>query len=91
MVDTVALLAEFLGSFLLALSVLASGGNAYVVGAALAVIILLVGKISGAHVNPAVTAAIYAKGGLSVQETGLYMLSQIAGGFASLYTYKIFA
>jgi len=91
MVDTVALLAEFLGSFLLALAVLASGGNPLIVGGALALIIFLVGKISGGHVNPAVTAAIYAKGGLTATETLLYMGSQIAGGFASLYTYKVFA
>ena len=91
MVDTSALLAEFLGSFLLALSMLASGGHAFVVGGTLAVIILLIGKISGGHVNPAVTAAIYAKGGLTVNETLLYMASQIAGGFASLYTYRVFA
>ena len=58
MVDAVSLIAEFLGTFLLVLSVFASGGNAYVVGATLAVVILLTGKLSGGHVNPAISLAM---------------------------------
>jgi aquaporin Z len=89
--DTVSLIAEFLGTFLLVLSVLASGGNAYVIGATLAVIVLLTGKLSGAHVNPAISLTMYVKGGLSAKELGLYMASQFLGGVASLYAYRVFA
>lgn len=91
MIDTVALLAEFLGAFLLVLSVFASGGNAYVVGGTLAVGILLTGKLSGGHLNPAVSAAMYAKGALSLTEFLAYSASQVAGGVASLYAYRVFA
>jgi len=91
MIDSVALLAEFLGAFLLVLSVFASGGNAYVVGGTLAVVILLTAKLSGGHVNPAVSAAMYAKGALSLTEFLAYTASQIAGGVASLYAYRVFA
>jgi aquaporin Z len=91
MINSTALLAEFLGTFLLVLSVFASGGNAYVVGGTLAVIILLIGKISGAHVNPAISAAMYVKGALSLNELGAYTASQVAGGVASLYAYRVFA
>lgn len=89
--DWASLVAEFLGTFLLVLSVLASGGNAYVVGATLAVIIILTGKLSGGHVNPAVTLTMYVKGGLSTKDTAAYIASQLFGGVASLYTYRVFA
>ena len=91
MVNSTALIAEFLGTFLLVLSVFASGGNAYFVGATLAVIILLIGKLSGAHVNPAISAAMYVKGALSLNELLAYAAVQVAGGVASLYTYRVFA
>lgn len=91
MIDSIALLGEFLGTFLLVLSVFASGGNAYVVGLTLAVIILLIGKLSGAHVNPAISLAMYVKGSLSLTELLAYVVSQCAGGVASLYAYRIFA
>ena len=89
--DSVSLIAEFLGTFLLILSVLASGGNAYVIGATLAVIVLLIGKLSGAHVNPAISFTMYVKGGLSLNELLAYTVSQVLGGVASLYAYRVFA
>jgi aquaporin Z len=91
MLDTTALLAEFLGTFLLVLAVFASGGNAYVIGGTLAVIVLLIGKVSGAHVNPAISAAMFMKGALSTNELAGYVASQVAGGVASLYAYRVFA
>jgi aquaporin Z len=91
MLDTAALVAEFLGTLLLVLSVFASGGNALVIGATLAVIILLIGKRSGGHVNPAISAAMYMKGALSMNEFIAYVASQVAGGVASLYLYRVFA
>jgi aquaporin Z len=91
MVDSVALLAEFLGTFLFILSVFASGGNAYVIGATLAVTILLTAKLSGGHHNPAISLAMYAKGSLGFSELLGYMAAQFAGGLASLYAYRVFA
>ena len=89
--DFVRLIAELLGTFLLVLSVFASGGNAYVIGATLAVIVLLIGKLSGAHVNPAISFAMFMKGSLSVKDLLGYTVSQVLGGVASLYAYRIFA
>jgi glycerol uptake facilitator-like aquaporin len=91
MIDAVALLAEFLGTFILTLSVFASGGNAYVIGATLAVTILLTAKLSGGHHNPAISAAMYAKGALSLKEFLAFTISQVAGGVSSLYIYRVFA
>jgi len=89
--DFVSLVAEFLGTFLLVLSVFASGGNAYVIGVTLAVVVLLCGKLSGAHVNPAISLAMFVKGSLSVKELGGYVIAQLLGGVASLYAYRVFA
>ena len=91
MINSTALLAEFVGTFLFVLSVFASGGNAYVIGGTLAVVILLIGKISGAHVNPAISTAMFVKGSLSAPELGGYVASQVAGAVASLYAYRVFA
>jgi glycerol uptake facilitator-like aquaporin len=91
MIDAVALIAEFLGTFLLVLAVFASGGNALAIGAALALIVAMIGKISGAHVNPAISTAMYMKGSLSLNELLAYVAVQVAGAVSSLYTYRVFA
>jgi len=89
--DFVSLAAEFLGTFLLVLSVFASGGNAYVIGLTLAVVVLLCGKLSGAHVNPAISFAMFIKGTLSVKELLGYVTVQVLGAVSSLYAYRVFA
>ena len=91
MMDSLALLAEFLGSFLLTLSVFASGGTWWVVGGTLALIILLIGRLSGGHVNPAISAAVFMKGSLSLNELIAYVACQVAGGVSSFYVFRIFS
>lgn len=91
MVSALPLLAEFLGTFLLVLSILASGGNAWVVGGTLALVMLLVGNLSGANVNPAVSMAMYVKGALSTQEFVSYAVVQLLGATASVYAFQAFA
>ena len=91
MVDALALLAEFLGTFLLTLSMFASGGAWWAVGGTLALIVLLIGRLSGGHVNPAISAAIYMKGSLTLQELLAYIGCQFAGGVSSFYVYRVFA
>jgi aquaporin Z len=88
--NNLSIVAEFLGTFLLILSILVTG-NAFVIGASLAVIILLIGGVSGAHVNPAVSLAMWLKGGLSMNEYLLYVSAQMAGGASALYAYKALA
>ena len=91
MLSALPLLAEFLGTFLLTLSIIASGGNPWITGGALALVILLVGSMSGAYVNPAVSLAMYLKGALGSQELAAYVVVQLLGGAASLYAYNAFA
>ena len=64
-VSFISYVAEYIGTFFLILSIFASGGNPLVIGGALAVVVLLVGSISGGHINPAVSLAMYMNGSIS--------------------------
>jgi aquaporin Z len=91
LMNTKALLAEFIGTFAL---VFIGAGTAAVgvgglIGVALAHGIVLLcmayafGTISGAHVNPAVTLAVALRGNLSWSEAVVYWLAQFAGGIVA--------
>jgi glycerol uptake facilitator-like aquaporin len=93
-------LAEFLATgFLLAVVVGSgimgerlSGGNVAIAllanslatGAALAALILAFGEISGAHLNPVVTACDALEGGIPWKHVGPYSLAQLLGAFAGV-------
>ena len=84
------LLAEFLGTFLLVMSILTTG-NALVIGGTLSLIILLLGGVSGAHVNPAVSVAMLLKGSIGTMEFMSYTVAQCAGAAAAFYAYQVLA
>jgi arsenate reductase len=60
--------------------------NAVATAAALVAIILAVGPVSGAHLNPAVTLADWHLGGISGRDGLVYALAQITGGLAGTMT-----
>ncbi len=89
--------AEALGTGLLVATVVGSGimaesltkdvalqllGNTLPTGAILVVLITILGPISGAHFNPAVTLAFAARGDVPRSEVAPYVIAQIAGGVA---------
>lgn len=84
-------LAEFLGTLLLLLGILASGGNAIVVGITLAIAIFFTSKTSGGHINPAVSLAMYMKGSLSFNDLIGYIVAQSLGAVSSLFLFRTFA
>jgi aquaporin Z len=86
--NTIALFAELIGTFALVMSIFVSGGSAIVIGLTFAAIIFLIGGISGAHVNPAISAAMYYSGSLSAKELMSYIIVQLIGGIGAglLYT-----
>jgi glycerol uptake facilitator-like aquaporin len=89
------LAAEFLGSGFLAAVVIGSGiaaqrlspgdtglellENAAATAAGLYAVILMVGPVSGAHLNPVVSFADAALGGLSWRDAAAYLPAQVAG------------
>jgi len=94
------LVAEGLGTTLLLATVVGSGimgeslaggnlalallANALATGAGLLALILMLGPISGAHFNPAVTLADAASGGLPWRDAAGYLAMQVAGAFAGV-------
>ena len=83
-------LVEFLGTFLF-LSVVVSTTNPLLIAGALLTVILLIGNISGCHVNPAISVMMWAKGSLSNKDLVGYVVAQIAGGLVALAAYKALA
>ena len=101
------LAAEALGTAFLVATVVGSGimaesltkdvaiallGNTLPTGAMLVVLITILGPISGAHFNPAVTMVFALKRELTPAEALGYILAQIAGGIAgTLLAHAMFA
>ena len=81
-------LVEFLGT-LFFLYVIIATGDALAIGAALAIAVLLGGKISGGNFNPAVTIMMVIAGKQSPKDAIPYILCQIAGGLAAFELYKV--
>lgn len=98
------LLAEFVGTFMLVLvgtgsividqqynGIFGVTGIAICFGAIVTLMILLLGAISGSHMNPAVSVALSITGHFDKKEIPSYIASQIAGGVsASLLLHLLF-
>jgi glycerol uptake facilitator-like aquaporin len=95
------LAAEALGTAFLVATVVGSGimaerltkdialallGNTLPTGAILVVLITILGPISGAHFNPAVSLVFALKRDLGLREAVLYVAAQIVGGVAGTFT-----
>ena len=94
------LLAESLGTLLLVCTAAGSGimaaslaggndgiallGNTIATGAILYVLITILGPVSGAHFNPAVSLVFFARGELTAGLLVLYILVQCATGIAGM-------
>lgn len=84
-----ALLGELLGTFTLALVAL-SIGQPLVVGFALVVLVLGLGAISGAHLNPAVTFGLWSVRKIEGVKVPFYWAMQIAGALIALLVVQFF-
>ena len=59
-------------------------GNTLPTGAMLVVLILVLGPVSGAHLNPAVSLVFALRGMLDRHKLALYAIAQVAGGLAGV-------
>jgi aquaporin Z len=80
--------AEYIGAFFFILAIFASGGNPLIIGAALALVVFLIAAVSGGHVNPAVSLAMYLNGSLTPIDLFSYVFAQLLGGFSAYYAYN---
>jgi len=92
---TAKLVSEFLGTFMLVLTVglnvlSGSQAGAFSIACSLMCMIFALGTVSGAHFNPAVTVAIMASGRnqCKPKDGAPYILVQIAGGVCAAFTYS---
>ena len=90
-VSSVSYVAEYLGAFFFILAIFLSGGNPLIIGGALAVAIYFVAGMSGGHLNPAVSLAMYMNGALKPMELLSYVVAQLLGGASAYYAYKMSA
>lgn len=95
------LAAEALGSFFLFAGVIGSGvmaealsggnvavallANTIATGAILFVLIAMLGPVSGAHFNPAVSGVMAARGDLPWREAAMYVTAQLLGGLVGAF------
>ena len=76
------ILVEFIVTFFF-LYVIMITGNAFAIGAALAIAVMIAGPISGGNFNPAVSIMMAAAGKLPSNQVLPYVLAQVAGGLAA--------
>lgn len=86
-----ALVAEAVGTFGLALVALtAPADQAWLVGAALALLLVAMMRVSGGHFNPAVTFGLWAINKVEAVKVPFYWLAQFIGGLAALMVVGIY-
>jgi len=81
-------LAEYLGSFFFILAIFSSHGNPLIIGGALALVIYLIGRHSGGHVNPAVSFSQFLDSKINMMTFLGYVAAQLLGGASAYYAYK---
>ena len=79
-----AAIAEFIGTFLLAAAFVAGQGQPISVLFALVGIVLIIGAISGAHVNPVVTVGAWATKKITSARAVTYLVAQVLGAMLAL-------
>lgn len=84
------LAAEFIGTFLLAAVIIAGQGQPIFVLFALVGIVLIIGGISGGHVNPAITIGAWATRRIGWLRAVGYILVQFLGAAVAFFTLNAF-
>jgi aquaporin Z len=89
-------LAEFIGTFFLALTVcmitfskVSADLQPFAIGATLMALIYSIGHISGAQFNPVVSVALYLRGKINAKDLAFYMASQVLGGIVAAFTVQL--
>tara|TARA_Y100000589_G_C27085937_1_gene601765 strand:- start:354 stop:617 length:264 start_codon:yes stop_codon:yes gene_type:complete len=81
-------LVEFLGTTIFLFTILRFP-NPLLIALSLLVVIIVGGKISGGHFNPAVSVMKFSQGALSMEDMILYIVVQVLGGMFALCIYNM--
>lgn len=97
------MIAEFVGTYFLVMAAAGGGmvGAHYpgsiapgmvpvMIGLTILAVILFMGKVSGSHLNPAVSIAFAARGDFPWSRVPGYIVAQVAGGFAAALLLTVF-
>jgi len=80
------LVAELVGTFMLTATIIATSGQPLYVFFAIAAIVAIVGGLSGAHLNPAITFGAWITRRITVLRALGYILAQFAGAMLAFVT-----
>lgn len=83
-------LAELIGTFLLASVVIAASGQPLFVLFAVMAVVLVVGGVSGAHLNPALTIGALATKRITLVRAASYVVAQVLGALLALVVLNAF-
>ncbi|OGL30882.1 hypothetical protein A3F37_00375 [Candidatus Saccharibacteria bacterium RIFCSPHIGHO2_12_FULL_41_12] len=86
-----ALGAEFIATFTLTIAVLASTGSGFSLAGpfALAIMVAIIGPISGGHVNPAITFGLWTTRRIKGAVAAQYMIAQAVGALLAIVAARI--
>ena len=79
-----ALVAELFGTFVLTAALLNSAGNVIIAGVVVMVLVMALSRLSGGHLNPAVTIAMWATKQISAIKAAGYVVAQVLGAMLAL-------
>ena len=85
-----ALIGEFIGAFLLAAAFLVTRGEPLYLGFVLVALVLMVGTLSGAHLNPLITVGAWATRKISHMRAATYVVAQVLGAGAAFVVLNAF-
>lgn len=85
-----AAIAEFVGTFLLAAVIVTASGQPLFVLFAVMAIVLVVGGVSGAHLNPALTVGALATRRITLVRAVAYVVAQVLGALLALVVLNAF-
>lgn len=85
-----ALIGEFIGTFLLVAAFLVTRGEPLYMGFVLVTLVLMVGVLSGAHLNPVVTVGAWVTRKISHLRAATYVVAQLLGAGAAFLVLNAF-
>ena len=85
-----ALFAELIGTFVLTVLLLNTSGNAIIAGVTVLVFTIILGRLSGGHLNPAITIGLLATRQITWVRAAGYIVAQLLGAMLALVVVSLF-